>query len=96
VHLQTSDNTISLSAPNHNIPYKINTSGIHRPLGNKTMAARAVHYEDIMEYTAHNISAIRGYHDKHNIELKEGHLLTHSTFLGSGAHAAHGTPCVHH
>jgi hypothetical protein len=62
----------------------------------KTMAARVVHYEDIMEYTAHNISAIGGYHDKHNIELKEGHLLTHSTFLGSGAHAAHGTPCVHH
>ena len=54
------------------------------------MAARVVHYEDIMEYTTHNISAIRGYHDKHNIE-KKGHLLTHSSFLGSGAHAAHWT-----
>lgn len=52
------------------------------------MAARDVHYEDIMEYTTHNIGAIRGYHDKHGIELKGGHLLTHSTFLESGAHAA--------
>ena len=48
------------------------------------MAARAGHYEDILEYIAHNISAIRCYHDKHIIELKGGHLLTHSTFLEKG------------
>jgi len=58
------------------------------------MAARTIHYEDIKEYTAYKIIAIRSYHDKHNIENK-GHLLTHSPFLGSGAHSAHGTPCVH-
>ena len=33
-------------------PYKINASGIHRPLGNKKMDASAVHYDDILEYNA--------------------------------------------
>jgi len=53
-----------------------------------------IHYEDIKEYIDHKKSAIRSYHDKHNNE-KKGHLLTHSSFLGLGGHAAPGTPCVH-
>ena len=71
------------------------TSGIHRPLGNKTMVASAVHYDDILEYNAHNLYGLSKNimtNTTLNLELKKRpFILTRSTFVGSGAHAAHWT-----
>ena len=71
------------------------TSGIHKPLGNKTMAASAVHYDDILECYAHNLYGLPEAimtNTTLKLSLKNRpFILTRSTFVGSGAHAAHWT-----
>eukprot|EP01018_Ginkgo_biloba_P029327 Gb_24066 [translate_table: standard] len=76
-------------------PYKINAAGIHRPLGKRTVPAGAVHYNDILEYNAHNLygpSEVIVTNKALNSALKKRpFVLGGSTFVGSGAHAAHWT-----
>ena len=71
------------------------TFGIHKPLGSKTMVSSAVHYDDILEYNAHNMYGLSKDIMKNttlNLELKKRpFILTRSTFVGSGEHAAHWT-----
>ncbi|KAH7431428.1 hypothetical protein KP509_08G047500 [Ceratopteris richardii] len=74
-------------------PYKINSSNVERPLGNKTIAVSATHFGGILEYDAHNlygfseaISTNRAL--KHTLG-KRPFVLSRSTFVGSGAYTAH-------
>ena len=59
------------------------------------MAASAVHYDDILEYNAHNMYGISKAimkNTKLKLALKKRpFILTHSTFVGSAAHSAHWT-----
>uniref|UniRef100_A0A0C9QTK6 TSA: Wollemia nobilis Ref_Wollemi_Transcript_10409_2825 transcribed RNA sequence n=1 Tax=Wollemia nobilis TaxID=56998 RepID=A0A0C9QTK6_9CONI len=76
-------------------PYEINATGDHMPLGFKTIATSAVHYNGVLEYDAHSLygfSESIATHDAFQSLLnKRPFVLSRSSFVGSGAYAAHWT-----
>ncbi|XP_071714287.1 alpha-xylosidase 1-like [Rutidosis leptorrhynchoides] len=76
-------------------PYKINASGTHVPIGFKTIATSAVHYNGVREYDAHSLygftEAIATYKALRALKGKHPFILSRSTFVGSGRYAAHWT-----
>ncbi|KAG6579196.1 Alpha-xylosidase 1, partial [Cucurbita argyrosperma subsp. sororia] len=76
-------------------PYKINASGLQAPIGFKTIATSAVHYNGVLEYNAHSIYGFSQSIATHKallaLEGKRPFILSRSTFVGSGKYAAHWT-----
>ena len=76
-------------------PYRVNASGAQVPLGFKTIASSAEHFNGILEYNAHSLfgfsQAIATQRALQNLQGKRPFVLTRSTFVGSGAFAAHWT-----
>ncbi|KAM7484556.1 hypothetical protein LguiA_000565 [Lonicera macranthoides] len=76
-------------------PYKINASGLGVPVGYKTIATSAVHYNGVLEYDAHSLygfsQTIATHKALQGLEGKRPFILTRSTYVGSGHYAAHWT-----
>ncbi|KAJ4960042.1 hypothetical protein NE237_019952 [Protea cynaroides] len=76
-------------------PYKINASGMEAPLGFKTIAPSAVHYNGVLEYNAHSLygfsQSIATHKALQGLEGKRPFVLSRSTFVGSGSYTAHWT-----
>ncbi|EYU40890.1 hypothetical protein MIMGU_mgv1a003100mg [Erythranthe guttata] len=76
-------------------PYKINASGTQVPIGYKTIATSAYHYNGVLEYDAHSLygfsQSVATHEGLLRLEGKRPFILTRSTFVGSGRYAAHWT-----
>ncbi|CAN8275753.1 unnamed protein product [Cochlearia groenlandica] len=76
-------------------PYKINATGVKAPIGFKTIATSAYHYNGVLEYDAHSLygfsETIATHKALQSIENKRPFILSRSTFVGSGHYAAHWT-----
>ncbi|KAG6412929.1 hypothetical protein SASPL_125624 [Salvia splendens] len=77
-------------------PYKINASGTAVPIGYKTIATSAYHYNGVLEYDAHSLygfsQTIATYKGLRALPGgKRPFILSRSTYVGSGQYAAHWT-----
>jgi len=84
----------SEGCPYDNPPYKINNGLNHLPLNNKSISMSALHYDNIKEYDVHNVfghmESIATYKALTEIKKdKRPFILSRSTFVGTGAYAAH-------
>ncbi|XP_027361383.1 alpha-xylosidase 1 isoform X2 [Abrus precatorius] len=74
---------------------EINASGIQAPIGFKTIATSAVHYNGVLEYDAHSIygfsQSIATHKALQGLQGKRPFILSRSTYVGSGKYAAHWT-----
>ncbi|CAJ1932341.1 unnamed protein product [Sphenostylis stenocarpa] len=76
-------------------PYKINASGLKVPIGFKTIATSAYHYNGVLEYDAHSLYGFSQSIATHNglqaLQGKRPFILSRSTYVGSGKYSAHWT-----